>query len=189
MLAKVSRFLSGDGRSGAETRKPNSSRRRMLGSAVGGAAVAAFALGGGGRRAAAQANEVDGIVGAWVVDITSTSSPYKGVQAVHADGTLALTFPPAGPSASGQPPRLYATGYGVWTKVGAGEYAFSLTALSVTEAGIYQGQVSVDGHAMLSDDLQTLQSTYSSRSTDASGGLVGTNGGTITGARIAVTYV
>src|SRR5579875_174900 len=99
------------------------SRRRMLALTAGGAGTAtALAL---GRTSAANAQERplwDELVGAWAVEVTSTSTPYKGVQMINGDGTLTLTMAPSGPSVSGQPSRLYATGYGVWRRTGQQEY-------------------------------------------------------------------
>jgi len=146
----------------------------------------ALALGAGLAPGMAEAGAATGMVGAWTVQISSTSSPYQGVQLVHADGTLALTFAPSGPSASGQPPRLYASGAGAWVQAGDGGYDFTLLAPSITTDGLYQGQVVVNGHARLDDDMQTFEATYSSRSTSAEGGLVGTNRGAITGTRIVL---
>jgi hypothetical protein len=153
---------------------------------AGAGAAAALSLGRSPVAGAVQTNGVDELVGAWTVDITSTSSPYKGVQIIAADGTLTLTFAPLPPSPSAPPPRLYATGYGVWMRLGLRQYQFTFQAFSVTEQGIYNGMLTVDGQTQLADDLQTFQSSYTSTALDPSGNLVGNNHGTVSGSRIAV---
>jgi len=165
------------------TQPAKTSRRHMLASAAG---ASALALGAGLAPGLAQAGASAGIVGAWTVQVSSTSSPYQGVQIVHGDGTLALALAPSGPSASGQPPRLYAPGAGAWAKALDGGYDFTLAAPSVTTDGLYQGQVVVNGHARLDEAMQTFEATYTSHSTSADGGLVGTNRGAITGTRIVL---
>ena len=160
----------------------STSRRRVFGAAAQ-AAAAALIAGGNSRRV--EADTTDAVVGAWTVQITSTSAPYAGVQLNHADGTLELTFAPSGPSASGASPRLYAPGYGMWSKMDEGGYDFTLTALSLTADGLYQGQVVVNGHAQLDATAgQTFAATYTSRSSSADGSLVGNNSGTISGTRV-----
>jgi hypothetical protein len=164
------------------------SRRRLLALAGGGAGAATtLAL---RRTRDVEAHEravLDEIVGAWAVDVTSTSSPYRGVQMINADGTLTLTMAPSGPSASGGPSRLYATGYGVWQRTGPQDYEFTLQAFSVTDSGAYNGPLTVNGQTHLSDDAQSFAANYTSTALSADGGLVGHNHGTVTGTRVNIS--
>jgi hypothetical protein len=168
---------------GGQARPRLTNRRALLGRA---------ALGVGGATAlsvgpsAAKANQVDELVGAWTVEITSTSAPYQGVQNISADGTLMLTFAPSGLPASGEPPRLYATGYGIWTRAGLRDYRFIFKSFSVTEQGHYAGVLTVNGQAHLADDLQAFGGSYTSIALDASGGLVA-NAGALKGTRMVLT--
>jgi hypothetical protein len=163
------------------------SRRRMLALAGGSAGATALAFGRTGK-ADAQARPLwDELVGAWAIEVTSTSSPYKGVQMVNGDGTMTLTMAPSGPSASGAPSRLYATGYGVWRRTGQQDYEFSLLAFSVTDQGAYNGPLTVNGQTRLSDDAQSFQASYTSTALSADGGLVGHNHGTVTGTRVSIS--
>ncbi len=161
------------------------SRRRMLALAGSGAGAAtALAL---SRAAGAEARDrrlADEIVGAWAVDVTSTSSPYTGVQLINADGTMTLTMAPSGPSASGEPARLYSTGYGVWQRTGQQEYEFSLQAFSIAPSGAYNGPLTVNGRTRLSDDAQSFEANYTSTALSVEGGLVGHNHGTVSGTRV-----
>ena len=164
------------------------SRRRMLALTAGSAGTATALALSRPRAAEAQGRPLwDELVGAWAIEVTSTSTPYKGVQMINGDGTLTLTMAPSGPSVSGEPPRLYATGYGVWRRTGQQQYEFSLQAFSVTDQGAYNGPLTVNGQTRLSDDTQTFEANYTSTALSADGGLVGHNHGTVSGTRVNVS--
>ena len=132
-------------------------------------------------NASLQSQSAPTLVGAWSIDVTPTLAPsFVSLGTFSADGTLtnisspSLGFPPESP------------GYGEWVRVGPRSFAITFHTLVGDGAGNLGGKGKVRATLTVGPKGDTLTGVFQVDVFDATGGLIVSDTGSVTGSRLRV---
>jgi len=121
------------------------------------------------------------LVGAWFINVTPSLAPaFASLGTFSADGTLtnisssSMGFPPESP------------GYGAWVKVRRHTYAITFHTILGDGAGNFAGRGKIRATLTVGPDGDTLTGVFQVDVFDATGGLLFSDTGTVTGNRLSV---